>query len=58
MWCCKFPSSVLFLDLEYFENDILKKYSIFKTSYWNAFDLSYSKQMCRTNRPMKMICDG
>lgn len=58
MRCCKFPSPVLFLDSEYFGNGLLKDNSIFKTSYRNTFDLSYSKQTRRTNRPVKMTSAG
>lgn len=29
MWCCKFPSPVLFLDLQYFEYDILQNIIVF-----------------------------
>lgn len=59
MQCCKFPFPVLFLDVQYFEYDILQKNnSIFKTSYWSAFALSYSKQMWRTKSPVKRISEG
>lgn len=59
MWCCKFPFPLLFLDLQYFEYDILQKNnSIFKTSYWSAFDLNYSEQMWRTNSPRKGSVTG